>query len=231
MPGILKRQKFKWTSPPVIRRPESLWKMSYGYFWRTKCSVSPQGKPWIAGFGITWKEGLPDALGTCHWRSAFLFTVPQISIRGSRTKGLVCLWILLWKINILQRSVGKFILVLFKWLVGRFCGESSLKMIIGNSCCGLGVHKEWRIGGGSHMWTFLYCTWQRRFLSNVTPLCMWESLKFGLFPTRADTCSGGISQRGDGSLQQHGINASYTGNCVRRVYGNAGPDNVIQSVW
>lgn len=71
LPGILKRQKFKWTSLPVIRRPESLWKMSYGYFWRTKCSVSPQGKPWIARVGITWKEGLADVLGTCHWRSVF----------------------------------------------------------------------------------------------------------------------------------------------------------------
>lgn len=71
LPGILKRQKFKWMSLPVIRRPESLWKMSYGYFWRTKCSVSPQGKPWIARVGITWKEGLADVLGTCHWRSVF----------------------------------------------------------------------------------------------------------------------------------------------------------------
>ncbi len=71
LPGILKRQKFKWTFLPVIRRPESLWKMSYGYFWRTKCSVSPQGKPWIARAGITWKEGLADVLGTCHWRSVF----------------------------------------------------------------------------------------------------------------------------------------------------------------
>lgn len=71
LPGILKRQKFKWTSLPVIRRPESLWKMSYGYFWRTKCSVSPQGKPWIARVGITWKEGLADVRGTCHWRSVF----------------------------------------------------------------------------------------------------------------------------------------------------------------
>lgn len=70
-PGILKRQKFKWTSLPVIRRPESSWKMSYGYFWRAKCSVSPQGKPWIARVGITWKGGLADALGTCHWRSVF----------------------------------------------------------------------------------------------------------------------------------------------------------------
>lgn len=71
LPGILKRQKFKWTSLPVKRRPESPWKMSYGYFWRAKCSVLPQGKPWIAGVGITWKEGLADALGTWHWRSGF----------------------------------------------------------------------------------------------------------------------------------------------------------------
>lgn len=71
LPGLLKRQKFKWMSLPVIRRPESSWKMSYGYFWRTKCSVSPQGKPWIARVGITWKEGLADVLGTCHRRSVF----------------------------------------------------------------------------------------------------------------------------------------------------------------
>lgn len=41
----------------VIRRPESLWKMSYGYFWRTKRLVSPQGKPWIAGVWNYLKRG------------------------------------------------------------------------------------------------------------------------------------------------------------------------------
>lgn len=74
-------------SAPAIRRPESLWKMSYGYFWRTKCSVSPQGKPWIARVGITWKGGLADALGTCHWRSVFCSRRHRSPSEGKRTKG------------------------------------------------------------------------------------------------------------------------------------------------
>lgn len=38
--------------------------------------------------------------------------------------------------------------------------------------------------GAMRMWTSLYCIWQRRLLSDVIPLCMWESMKFTLFPTR-----------------------------------------------
>lgn len=84
----------------VIRRPESLWKMSYGYFWRTKCSVSPQGKPWIAGVGITWKEGP----GWCAWHlslkeSLFCSHCHRSPSEETVQKGPEYLWILLWKIN------------------------------------------------------------------------------------------------------------------------------------
>lgn len=110
LPGILKRQKFKWTSlslSPVIRRPESLWKMSYGYFWRTKCSVSPQGKPWIARVGITWKEGLADVLGTCHWRSVFCSQCHRSPSEETVQKDSCICESFCEKLTVLQRGKGQ----------------------------------------------------------------------------------------------------------------------------
>lgn len=49
--------------------------------------------------------------GWCTWhlslKECLLFPVPQISIWGNRTKGLVYLWIRLWKINRRMLQKGK----------------------------------------------------------------------------------------------------------------------------
>lgn len=177
LPGILKRQEFKWTSLPAIRRPESLWKMSYGYFWRTKCSFSPRGKPWIAGVGITWKEGLADALGTCHWRSVFRFTTPLISIWGTVQKdSCICKSFCekFKKEGGEKRQCRKMCFVISHpdlrftfggrtWLATRprvhvflskcprlGCLLEEREATVANLCCGSGVHKVWRMGGSAH---------------------------------------------------------------------------------
>lgn len=181
MPGILKRQKFKWTSLPVIRRPESLWKMSYGYFWRTKCSVSPQGKPWIARVGITWKEGLADVLGTCHWRSVFCSQCHRSPSEETVQKdSCICESFCEKLTDACYRGekdgVRKLILqyLMYSYLI--YCldfGKPALQHTLGasfspqmssswmavgkrvvtvaNLCWGLGVHKVWRMGDYAHV--------------------------------------------------------------------------------
>lgn len=167
----------------MIRRPESLWKMSYGYFWRTKCLVSPQGKPWIARVGITWKErpgwcawhlSLKECLfcSHCH-RSPSEETVQKApSICESFCEKLTDVLCGGGKRNQKMNSAISHLnlLVTFQetWLVTPpLCSfhlpkcprlewlleEKKKKRVaaMANSCCGLGVHKVWRMESNAHV--------------------------------------------------------------------------------
>lgn len=48
------------------------------------------------------------------------------------------------------------------------------------------MREGWRT---MHMWTLLYYIWQRQLLSDVSPQCVSESVKFTLFPTRGNACT------------------------------------------
>lgn len=76
--------------PPLIRpRPESLWKMSYGYFWRTKRSLSPQGKPWIAGLELLEKRDWLMHLALVVERAAFVPGATDLHLRRTSKRSRV----------------------------------------------------------------------------------------------------------------------------------------------
>lgn len=90
-PASMKRQKFKWTSFSMIRWPESLWRMSYGYFWRMKCWVFATGQTLNSQGWNYLKRDRTDVLSTCHWRSVFFPRTHRSTWKSTDcTRGLIC---------------------------------------------------------------------------------------------------------------------------------------------
>lgn len=171
------------------------------------------------------------------------------------------LWILLWKINTRKwlgekDSVRKINLQNLMWIyciiLGKpglqhtVCASFSLQMslswmavekrvVIANLCCGLGVHKVWRMGNYAH--------------ADVPLLHLTETTSFWWHPS---VCVGvnevhivshqkrETHRRNQSRLHwdqvSEIINLRLTSRgavvlCVKRVYGNSGQDNFIHWMW